>query len=343
MTAIMQSPTTARPLALARWLWVVAAMIAAIVIVGGITRLTESGVSITEWKPVAGTLPPLTEAQWRAEFDAYRQTPQFIQVNGPAGMTLATYKFIFFWEWVHRLLARTIGMAFALPLVWFWAKRQIPEGYKGRLVFLLALGGLQGAIGWWMVKSGISHDVKVSHFRLATHLLVALTTLAAITWTALDLRATARGEARSRLTGFGALALVMLFVQLGLGALVAGLRAGHVANDWPLMMGHFWPEGIDWSQGAGHALLYDPFLLHFLHRWWAWVVVAVLVVLSRKIRSSARKASVAIHSAFGTQIILGIATVMSGVTIWVAVLHQLVGASLVAATAWGAHALGRKT
>lgn len=334
--------STARPLALARWLWVVAAMIAAIVVIGGITRLTESGVSITEWKPVAGTLPPLTEAQWQAEFDAYRQTPQFIQVNGPAGMTLATYKFIFFWEWVHRLLARTIGMAFALPLIWFWAKRQIPEGYKGRLVFLLALGGLQGAIGWWMVKSGITNDVKVSHFRLATHLLVALTTLAAITWTALDLRATASGEARSRLTGFGALAIGALFLQLGLGALVAGLRAGHVANDWPLMTGHFWPEGIDWSQGAGHALLYDPFLLHFLHRWWAWGVVAVLVVLARKIKPAARKASVAIHSAFGTQVILGIATVMSGVTIWVAVLHQLIGASLVAATAWGAHALGRR-
>lgn len=186
------------PLAIARWLLVVAAMIVAIVVVGGITRLTESGVSITEWNVVSGTLPPLTEAQWQAEFDAYRQTPQYVLVNGPAGMTLATYKFIFFWEWVHRLLARTIGLAFAVPLAWFWLRGQIPAGYKPRLLALLALGALQGAVGWWMVKSGIVHDVKVSHYRLATHLGVALFTLAGIVWTMLDLRALARGRAGSR-------------------------------------------------------------------------------------------------------------------------------------------------
>ena len=331
-----------RPLALSRWLWVVATMIAGIVVIGGITRLTESGVSITEWKPVAGILPPLSNAAWQAEFDAYRQTPQFIQINGPAGMTLATYKTIFFWEWLHRLLARTVGMAFALPLLWFWAKRQIPCGYKLQLVILLMLGGLQGLIGWWMVVSGISHDVKVSHLRLATHLLLALTTFAAIVWTALDLRGNARGESKARMTGWGALAIGTLFIQLGLGALVAGLRAGHVANDWPLMMGRFFPDGIDWSQGAGHALFYDPFLLHFIHRWWAWVAVAALLILARKVRKNARAASIAIHSAFGTQVILGIATVMSGVTIWVAVLHQLVGALLLGSTVWGAHALGRQ-
>jgi cytochrome c oxidase assembly protein subunit 15 len=173
---------------------------------------------------------PLTQAQWQAEFDAYRQTPQYILVNGPAGMTLATYKFIFFWEWVHRLLARTIGMVFAVPLAWFWLRGQIPAGYKPRLLALLALGGLQGAVGWWMVKSGIVHDVKVSHYRLATHLAVALFTLAGIVWTMLDLRALARGEARSRLTGLGALALGMLALQLVYGAFLAGLRAGVVAG-----------------------------------------------------------------------------------------------------------------
>ncbi len=331
-----------RPLALSRWLWVVATMIAGIVVIGGITRLTESGVSITEWKPVSGILPPLTNAAWQAEFDAYRQTPQFIQINGPAGMTLATYKAIFFWEWLHRLLARSVGMAFALPLLWFWVKKQIPSGYKLRLVFLLLLGGLQGVVGWWMVVSGISHDVKVSHLRLATHLLVALTTFAAIVWTALDLHGNARGEPKARMSIWGALAIATLFIQLGLGALVAGLRAGHVANDWPLMMGRFFPDGIDWSQGAGHALFYDPYLLHFVHRWWAWIAVAVLLILARKVRKSARAASIAIHSAFGTQIILGIATIMSGVTIWVAVLHQLVGALLLGTTIWGAHQLGRR-
>ena len=141
-----------QPLAIARWLCAVAALIVGIVVVGGITRLTESGVSITEWKPVSGILPPLGDAAWQVEFAKYRQTPQFIEVNGPAGMTLATYKLIFFWEWVHRLLARSIVMVFALPFAWFWLRGMIPAGYKLRLIALLALLGLQGAVGWWMVK-----------------------------------------------------------------------------------------------------------------------------------------------------------------------------------------------
>lgn len=355
MDAVAMAPArnrtaTPAPLALSRWLLVVALMIIAIVVVGGITRLTESGVSITEWKPVSGALPPLTEADWQAEFAKYQQTPQYVLVNGPAGMTLATYKFIFFWEWVHRLLARAIGMAFALPLLWFWLRGQIPAGYKPRLLALLALGALQGAIGWWMVKSGIVNDIKVSHFRLAAHLLVALTTLAGVVWTMLDLHALARGEPRAKLTGFAALALGMLLIQLFYGALLAGMRAGTVAGGgwfnwdvWPLMQGSFFPAGIEWSLGAAHAFFSDPYLVHFIHRWWAWAVVAVLVVMGRKLRhGGARPASVAIHSAFGTQIVLGIATVMSGVTIWIAVLHQLTGALLVACTAWGAHRLGKQ-
>jgi cytochrome c oxidase assembly protein subunit 15 len=334
---------TDKPLALARWLLFVAGMVVAIVVVGGITRLTESGLSITEWKPVSGALPPLTEAQWQAAFEGYKHIPQYTEVNGPAGMTLADYKFIFFWEWVHRLLARLIGVAFALPLAWFWVRRAIPAGYKPRLLALLALGGLQGAVGWWMVSSGLTHDVKVSHFRLAAHLLVALVTLGGLVWTALDLRALGRGEPRSRLTGFAVLALVMLVIQLFFGALVAGLRAGYVASDWPLMNDRLVPAGIDWSLGAGHALLNDAFLVHFIHRWWAWGVVAVLVVLGRKLRRSGeRTASIALHSTFGTQILLGIATVMTGVSLWIAVLHQLVGALLLAATVWSAHALGRR-
>jgi len=324
-------------------------MIVGIVVVGGITRLTESGVSITEWNVVSGTLPPLTQAQWQAEFDAYRQTPQYILVNGPAGMTLATYKSIFFWEWVHRLLARTIGMVFAVPLAWFWLRGRIPAGYKPRLLALLALGGLQGAVGWWMVKSGIVHDVKVSHYRLATHLAVALFTLGGIVWTMLDLRALARGEARSRLTGLGMLALAMLALQLVYGALLAGLRAGVVAgagwfswDAWPLMQGKIWPDGVDWAAGAFHALTSDPYLVHFFHRTWAWAVVAVLVVVARVLRRSGqRRVSVALHCAFGMQVVLGIATVWSGVAIGLAVLHQLCGAVLLACTVWAAHALGR--
>jgi cytochrome c oxidase assembly protein subunit 15 len=342
LTGTRSTAAQAQPLALARWLWFVAGLVVAIVVVGGITRLTESGVSITEWKPVTGAIPPLTEAQWQAEFDAYRHTPQYLEINGPAGMTLAAYKFIYFWEWVPRLLARVIGLAFAAPLAWFWARRQIPQGYKPRLLALLALGGLQGAVGWWMVQSGIQHDVKVSHFRLAAHLLVALTTLGGLTWTALDLRASARGDGPARLTGFASVALLMLVLQLFYGALVAGLRAGHVASDWPTMNGDLVPRGIDWSAGALHALLNDPFLAHFVHRWWAWAVVAVLVIMGRKLRTIDRSASRAIHTAFGIQVLLGIATVMSGVALWVAVLHQLVGALLVVAATWGAHELGRR-
>ena len=350
MTALAQSRDRIAPgdsarnaLALARWLLSVAALVVLIVAVGGITRLTESGLSITEWKPMTGALPPLSDAQWQAEFEQYKKIPQYIEVNGPAGMTLGDYKFIYFWEWIHRLLARLIGLAFALPLAWFWIRRRIPAGYKPRLLALLALGGLQGAVGWWMVSSGLTQDVKVSHFRLAAHLMVALLTLSGLVWTALDLRALSRGEAPARLRRFAAIVLAALALQLLYGALMAGLRAGYIASDWPAMQGSLFPEGVDWSAGVVHALLNDPFLVHFIHRWWAWGVVLLLIVMARRLRHSDRRASVAIHSAFGTQLLIGIATVMTGVELWIAVLHQLVGALLVAATVWGAHAMGRES
>ena len=337
-------PERTRPLALARWLLAVAALVVLMVAVGGITRLTESGLSITEWKPVTGAIPPLTEAQWQAEFEAYQRIGEYRQINGPAGMTLAEYKGIYFWEWLHRLLGRVIGLAFALPLVWFWARGAIPQGYKPRLLALLALGALQGVFGWYMVRSGLSAEVTdVSHFWLSIHLLTALVTLAALVWVALDLFALdRRADAKpARLTGFAALTGAILFVQLLLGAWVAGLNAGHASDSWPLMQGRLVPE-VDWSKGAGWAFTHDPFLLHFLHRWWAWVAVAFLIVLARKVRGADRRASIAIHSAFGTQIVLGIATVLTGVDIELAAMHQLVGALLVAATAWTAHAAGRR-
>jgi len=335
---------------MARWLLAVATLVVLIVFVGGVTRLTESGLSITEWKPVTGAIPPLSEREWQAEFEAYKQIPQYLEVNGPAGMTLADYKFIYFWEWVHRLLARLIGLAFALPLAWFWMRGMIPKGYKPRLLALLALGGLQGAVGWWMVSSGLSQDVKVSHFRLAAHLLVALLTLGGLVWTALDLKALGRGEPPARLTRFSAVVLIMLAVQLFFGALLAGLRSGHVAGAgwfqwgaWPLMQDRLFPEGVDWSNGFLAAAATDPYLVHFIHRWWAWAVVAVLVVMGRKLRPTGhRDASIAIHSAFGTQLLLGVAVIWSGLSLWIAVSHQLVGALLVAATVWGAHVLGRR-
>ena len=333
-----------RPLLLARWLWCVAVLVFIMVVVGGITRLTESGLSITEWKPITGALPPLTQAEWQAQFDAYKQIPEYTQVNGPAGMVLADYKFIFFWEWFHRLLGRIIGMAFFLPLAWFWIRRQIPQGYKLRLVALLALGALQGAFGWFMVRSGLSGEMTdVSHFWLSIHLLTALFTLAGLIWTALDLkRLGTLGSARpARLTGVTVLAGSILFLQLLLGAWVAGLNAGLASDSWPLMQGRFVPD-YDGARGFFYAATHDPFLLHFLHRWWAWVAVAALIVLARKVKPFERRASVAIHSTFGIQILLGIATVLSGVELWLGVAHQAVGALLVAATAWGAHVLGRR-
>ena len=333
-----------RPRSLSNLLLFTAGLVFTMVVVGGITRLTESGLSITEWKPISGALPPLDHAGWQHAFDLYKQTPQYREVAGPAGMTLSGFQFIFFWEWVHRLLGRIIGLVFFVLTAWFAIRRAIPRGFGWRLVALFLLGGLQGAVGWFMVMSGLEGRTEVSPYRLSAHLLFALFLFSALIWTALDLRRLDRDpEARpARLTGWSALALVTLFVQLMLGAWVAGFRAGYVSNTWPDMNGHFVPEGIDWSRGVDYAMTHDLFLLHFMHRWWAWVVVAVLVLFARQVKKveDARAASIAIHSAFGTQIILGILTVLSGIAIWLAVLHQATGTLLLAATVWGAHELG---
>lgn len=331
----MTSPATARPRALATWLFAVAGLIVLMVVVGGITRLTESGLSITEWKPISGVIPPLTDAQWQAEFANYKRIPEYTAFN--QGMTLSGFKAIFFWEYLHRLLGRLIGVAFLLPLIWFAIKRQIPQGYIPRLVVLFLLGGMQGAIGWWMVSSGLSVRTDVSHIRLAIHLLMALFLLSAIVWTALDLR----GGRMARVTPLGLSVVAMLFVQLMFGALVAGLNAGLVTNQWPLMNGHFFPGTTQAGETIIFALFNDPAIVHFIHRWWAWVVVAGLVVLARAVRGIDRRVSIAIHSAFGLQILLGIATVWTGVPIWLAALHQLTGTLLLIATVWGAHTLGR--
>ena len=333
---------TDRPLAIARWLLIVAAMVFAMVVIGGITRLTESGLSITEWKPVSGAIPPLNATDWAHAFDLYKATPQYQQVSGPAGMTLGQFQFIFFWEWIHRQLGRTIGLAFALPLIWFAMRRAIPPGYGARLVALLLLGGAQGALGWFMVQSGLAGRTEVSHLRLSAHLLLALFTMSGLIWTSLDLRALARDPATliARLRPFTALVLAGLGLQLMLGAWVAGLRAGPVANTWPLMNDRLVPAGIDWSHGAVFALTHDPYLIHFVHRWWAWVVVVLLILVARRVRPVDRRVSIAIHAAIGTQILLGIATVMSNIALPLAIAHQAVGALLVIATTIGAHRLG---
>jgi cytochrome c oxidase assembly protein subunit 15 len=245
---------------LSNLLFFVAALVFGMVVVGGITRLTESGLSITEWQPISGAVPPLTHSDWVQAFDHYKQTPQYREVAGPAGMTLSGFKFIFFWEWVHRLLGRVLGLVFFLGVGWFAIKRAIPRGYGWRLAALFILGGLQGAVGWFMVMSGLEGRTEVSPYRLSAHLLFALFLFAALIWTALDLR---RADVRpARLTGWGVAALLTHFLQLLLGAWVAGFRAGYVSNSWPDMGGHLVPAGIDWSHGALFAMTHDPYLLH---------------------------------------------------------------------------------
>ncbi len=273
-------PHRSAPRAIARWLLIVAALVFCMVVVGGITRLTESGLSITQWKPISGAIPPLTHDQWMEAFRLYQQIPEYREIN--RGMSLSQFQFIFFWEWVHRLLGRLIGVAFALPLLWFAWKRAIPEGYGWRLTALLALGGLQGAIGWWMVESGLSERTDVSHYRLAVHLLTALFIMGGLIWTALDLRALARhpGARPARLRPFALAVLLALLVQLMFGAFTAGLDAGYVSNSWPLMNDHLVPEGISWGGSLWATLSSDPYLVHFIHRWWAWVAALLLVLLA---------------------------------------------------------------
>lgn len=334
---------TTRPLSIARWLLAVAGLVFIMVVIGGITRLTESGLSITEWKPVTGAIPPLSEADWQAAFAKYKHSSQYVLMN--AGMDLAAFKHIYFWEYFHRLFGRLIGLAFLLPLIWFGVKRAIPRALTGRLMILFVLGGLQGLIGWLMVKSGLVDRVNVQPVMLAAHLTMALLLLSALIWTALDCLEINHDPATplARLTPFAVLTGGILFFQIVWGALTAGMRAGQVASTWPLMNDHLVPEGIDWTNGALQAATHDPFLVHFIHRWWAWVVVAILVVLARKLKAAgARPVSIAVHSAFGTQVLLGIATVMTGVNIVLAVSHQAVGALVVASTIWGLHVIGRR-
>ena len=337
------SPSARNNAALLRWLQLLAASIIAMVVVGGITRLTESGLSITHWSPISGIVPPLGTAQWQAEFAHYRQIDQYAAVH--SGMTLAQFKGIFLWEYTHRLLGRLVGLLALLPLVWFALRGAIAHRLGWRLAALPLLIGVQGVLGWLMVASGLKPGmVEVAPPWLAAHLLTALFTLGWTVWQAAEIAALRRDPDTppARLTATGAITGALLAVQLGYGALMAGLRAGRVTDQWPLMNGAFFPGVSEHGESLGHALFADPGIVHFIHRWFAWVVVAALVVMARRLRRKGlRGASIAVHAAFGTQILLGIATVMSGVALPLAVLHQFVGALLVVATAWGAQGLGR--
>src|ERR1700759_4549750 len=221
------------------WLLSVAALIAIMVLVGGATRLTESGLSITEWKPVSGALPPLNQEQWTQAFEGYKAIPQYHELN--AGMSLSEFKSIFWWEWSHRLLGRFIGVAYLLPFLWFLWRGALSADLKRRLWIVFALGALQGAVGWWMVASGLTQRVEVSQLRLATHLVLALAIYAAIVWTLRRLSERQPAVASPRLKITAMVLLALTFVQLYLGALVAGLRAGRVYNTWPEIDGALIP------------------------------------------------------------------------------------------------------
>jgi heme a synthase len=323
-----------RPRAIAGWLFAVAALIVLMVIVGGITRLTESGLSMVRWEPVSGAIPPLDAGDWEREFDHYRATPQYRQ-NANA-MTLEDFKTIFFWEYVHRLLGRLIGLAFALPLLWFWSRRAIPPGYGWKLGGLLALGALQGAIGWWMVRSGLVDVPEVSHVRLAVHLLAALLILAGMIWVALDLR---NGAARLPLLAIWALCL--LFLQFMFGAYVAGLEAGYAFNSWPLMGEEFFPAETPRLEPLLRNLADNPVVVQFVHRWLAFVVAALALWLAwRAWRAGLVGEAAALAGAVVAQILLGILTLLSGVQIEIAVAHQGMAALLLIATVTAAHRLG---
>ncbi len=335
-----------RPLALSNWLFSVAGLILLMVVVGGITRLTESGLSIVHWQPISGTIPPIGDAAWEAEFAAYRQSPQYQLLNH--GMTLGEFKDIFFWEYVHRLLGRLIGLAFAIPLAWFAWRRAIPKGYGWRLVVLLGLGALQGVIGWWMVASGLVDRPDVSHIRLAIHLLAALLIFAAIIWVALDLRDLAAAERGStaptaRMPTIAIWTLSALALQLMFGAYVAGLDAGYAFNSWPTMGGEWFPSGTAMLEPFFRNLVDNPIVVQFIHRWLAWVVA----ILAWTLALSAWRRDLPIHAALVAvavmlQILLGILTLLSGVQLWIAVSHQAMAALLLAAIVTTAHRLGSR-
>lgn len=262
-----------RPIAL--WLFAVAGLIFAMVVVGGLTRLTESGLSITEWKPVMGSLPPLSEEAWTDAFAKYQQIPQYELVN--KGMTLGEFKSIFWWEWSHRFLGRFIGFAFLVPFLWFLATRRIERALAPRLAVMFVLGGLQGALGWWMVKSGLTHRVDVSQYRLAAHLGLATLIYAYMVWVALGLWREPVPVATSNGLRKAALALVgLVFFQMLLGAFVAGLKAGYIYNTWPLIDGAFIPSRLFDQSPLWRNFFESHLTAQFDHRMVAYLV-AIMV------------------------------------------------------------------
>jgi heme a synthase len=319
-------PADAHTRAIRLWLYAVAALVFAMVLVGGATRLTESGLSITEWQPVMGALPPMSEAQWQAEFQKYQAIPQYRELN--RGMSLAEFKTIYWWEWTHRLLGRLIGAAFLLPFLWFLWRGAVARPLRPRLWFIFALGAVQGAVGWWMVASGLADRVEVSQYRLATHLVLACVILVALLWTARQLEAPPRMVPNRVRIGAAAL-LVLTLLQIYLGALVAGLRAGYAYNTWPLIDGALVPDTARlffdtplWRNASENILT-----VQFDHRMVAYAIffLALLhaVDVGRSVKARAvRAGAFALLVAVVLQVALGIATLLWRVPLPLALAHQ---------------------
>src|SRR3954470_12022781 len=311
------------------WLLSVAALIVLMVLVGGATRLTESGLSIVEWKPVAGALPPLSDADWTRAFEAYKTIPQYRQLN--AGMTLSQFKSIFWWEWGHRLLGRVIGAAYLLPFLFFLWCGAFGGDLRRRLWLIFGLGALQGAVGWWMVASGLSVRVEVSQYRLATHLLLALLIFAAIVWTLRGLTERPALVAPSRLQATSLTLLVLTFVQLYFGALVAGLRAGLVYNTWPGIDGNVLIPGAArlWFEDPWWRNLFENALtVQFEHRMTAYALFALAVLHALDARR-ARAGTAAVGAWWLAAVVmvqasLGILTLLYQVPFLLALAHQAV-------------------
>lgn len=329
--------------AVALWLFLCAAMVFAMIVVGGITRLTHSGLSIVEWQPLLGALPPLSHADWETLFAKYRETPEFRLVN--FDMDLAGFQRIFWWEWIHRLLGRVIGAVFFVPFLWFLLRRRLDTLLAAKLAGVFVLGALQGALGWYMVTSGLVDDPRVSHFRLTAHLGVALAIFAAELWIAFDLLAPdGRTGARDALGRLAFAIAGIVYLQALSGGFVAGLRAGYAYNTFPLMNGHLVPPEILMLEPWWKNFLYNMATVQFVHRGIAWLLIALVPWLWWRARRESlaprqRLAGHALLAALGLQVALGVATLLTAVPVSLGAAHQGGAALLLAAALWAAHAL----
>jgi len=329
------------------WLAIWAGMLFLLILIGGATRLTESGLSITEWNVVSGVVPPLSAEAWNLEFEKYRQIPQYQAIH--AGMTVEQFKGIFLWEYLHRLWARLVTVAFALPLLWFLAKGMIPRQVRGRLWLLLLLLGAQGALGWFMVSSGLSGRIEVSQYRLAAHFAAALLIYGATVWTAADFLARPQagsgdqGRARHLSWCVTALAIVTAIA----GAFVAGLRAGHAYNTFPLMAGHVVPPGYGALSPWPRNLFENVAAVQFNHRCLALITFAAIVAFwgwsrTRVLEPAARRAIARLAAAAVLQVALGIATLLLVVPVGLGVAHQAGAIVLITAGLLSMHALRKR-